>query len=46
VLGTVTRREDGVFFWMYLLMGLVGVAFIVLLLVSRRRDRHLARSPD
>jgi hypothetical protein len=45
VFGTVTRRGDGIFFWLYVVMGLLGVAYIVQLLVSRRRDRHLARSP-
>ena len=46
VVGTASRRTDGIFFWLYVVMGLLGVASIVQLLVSRRRDRHLARSPD
>src|SRR5918997_4407975 len=44
VVGTVSRRTDGIFFWLYVVMGLLGVASIVQLLVSRRRGRDPGRS--
>lgn len=46
VVGTLGRRGDGVLFWMYVVMGLVGVAYLAVLLISRRRDRRLAQSRD
>jgi uncharacterized protein DUF2188 len=44
VLGVLVRRDAGVLFWTSILMGLVGVAYVAMLLFSRRRDRRLARS--
>lgn len=46
VVGTLGRQGDGALFWMYVLMGLLGVAQITSLLISRRRDRRLAQSRD
>jgi hypothetical protein len=46
VLGSITRRGDGVFFWMYVLMVLLGVAYISSLLISLRRDRRRVQQSD
>lgn len=43
VLGTLSRRGGGVLWWMGVLMGLLGVAYLSMLLISRRRDRRLAQ---
>jgi hypothetical protein len=42
VVGVLGRRDWGVLFW--ILVGLLGVAQVAMLLLSRRRDRRLARS--
>lgn len=46
VFGTLSHRGGGVLFWVYLLMGLVGVSYIAMLLISRRRDRRLGHFGD
>jgi ABC-type multidrug transport system permease subunit len=37
-------NRGGFLFWMYLVMGLLGITYIVLLLISLRRDRRRIRS--
>jgi hypothetical protein len=46
VIGSLSRRGDGVLFWMYLLMVSLGVGYIAMLLISSRRDRRLIHSRD
>jgi hypothetical protein len=46
VFGMLGRLGDGLLFWMYLIMGLFGIAYIALLLISLRRDRRLTQSSD
>jgi hypothetical protein len=44
VLGIVDHREDGFELWLYLVVTVVGAAGVVLMVISVRRDRRLARS--
>jgi hypothetical protein len=44
--GMLGRLGNGLLFWMYLVMGLFGIAYIVLMLISLRRDRRLTQSLD